>query len=70
MRRRSVDFEPPASAKLEKKVGAEAAKLCATVKDGGYFGLYNADWQNSMPADDPRLLAVEAALDACTGKAE
>lgn len=63
-----INFGPPASAKLEKKIGAETAKLCATVKDGGYFGLYNADWQNSMPADDPRLLAVEQALDACTAK--
>lgn len=65
-----MNFGPPASAKLEKKVGTEAAKLCATVKDGGYFGLYNADWQKGMAADDPRLLAVENALDACTAKKE
>lgn len=61
-----INFGPPLGAKLEKKVGTETKKLCATVKDGGYFGLYNADWQNGMPADDPRLLAVERALDACT----
>lgn len=65
-----INYGPPASAKLEAKVGTETAKLCATVRDGGYFGLYNADWQNSMPADDPRLSAVEKALDDCTAKEE
>jgi hypothetical protein len=61
-----INFGPPAAAKLEEKVGAEIAKICATVKDGGYFGLYNADWQNGMSADDPRLVATENALNDCT----
>lgn len=61
-----LNFGPPASANLEKKVGSETAKLCATVEDGGYIGLYNASWQSGMAADDVRLLAVEDALNDCT----
>lgn len=61
-----MNFGPPASANLQAKVGTEAKKLCATVKTNGYFGLYNASWQDGMAADDARLTAVEQALDACT----
>jgi hypothetical protein len=30
--------------------------------------MYNASYQEGMAATDPRLLAIEAALDTCTTK--
>jgi hypothetical protein len=57
---------PPASANLQGKIGTEAAKLCKTVADGGYFGVYVADYASPMPKADPRVLALANALNNCT----
>jgi hypothetical protein len=63
-----MNFGPPKSANLQAKVEAETLKLCKPVADGGYFGAYNASWQDGMEANDARLLAFQRALDSCTGK--
>jgi hypothetical protein len=63
-----MNFGPPAASKLEAKVGSDALKICKTIPDGGYFGMYNPSWRDGMAANDPRLLALEKALDACTTK--
>lgn len=63
-----MNFGPPAASHLETKVKTEALALCKTVADGGYLGMYNASYQEGMTATDPRLLAIESALDTCTTK--
>ena len=63
-----INFGTPKASNLHTKMGQEALKICKTVKDGGYFGVYNAAWREGMPAGDPRLVALQNALDACTKK--
>jgi len=63
-----INFGPPKASNLANKVGAEALKLCKPVKDGGYFGIYNAAWREGMPAGDARLVAFQNAMNACTKK--
>jgi hypothetical protein len=61
-----INFGTPRAAKLERRVAAETYKTCRSVRNRGYFGLYNASWREGMPVDDPRLRAVERGLNACT----
>jgi hypothetical protein len=61
-----INFGPPKASNLHSKAGAEALKICKTVKDGGYFGIYNASWREGMPIGDPRLVAFQNAMNACT----
>ena len=63
-----INFGTPKTSNLHTKMGAEALKICKTVKDGGYFGIYNAAWREGMPAGDPRLVALQNAMNACTKK--
>jgi hypothetical protein len=63
-----INFGTPKTSNLHTKMGAEALKICKTVKDGGYFGIYNAAWREGMPAGDPRLVAFQNAMNACTKK--
>ena len=42
--------------------------ICKTIKDGGYFGVYVGTWNQPMPQNDPRIVALASALDACTQK--
>ena len=61
-----INFGTPRAANLQHRIAAETLKTCRTVRDRGYFGLYNASWRESMAVDDPRLRAVERGLNACT----
>ena len=61
-----INNGPPRKAKLEKKLGHDALAICKTVPNGGYFGIYNASWREEWTPTDPRLVALENALDRCT----
>lgn len=61
-----INFGTPRAANLQRRIAAETLKTCRSVRNRGYFGLYNASWREGMAADDPRLRAVERGLNACT----
>ncbi len=61
-----INFGTPKAANLHRRIAAETLKICRTVKNRGFFGLYNASWREGMPIDDPRLRAVQRGLNACT----
>lgn len=47
-------------------IEADALAMCKTVKDGGMFGVYVGTWNQPMPDNDPRIVALAKALDTCT----
>lgn len=47
-------------------IASAATNMCKPLADGGYFGVYNADWQTPMAATDARAKAVATALNNCT----
>lgn len=55
---------PPSNVATVIENGALA--MCKTVKDGGMFGVYVGTWSQPMPSNDPRIVALAKALDACT----
>ncbi len=50
-----------------KTIGSAASSMCHPLADGGYFGVYNGDWQSPMAATDARAKALATALNGCTG---
>lgn len=63
-----INFGLPKTAAYAKKIENDSYVICKTVKDGGYFGVYNAAWQSTWEADDIRLVALERAINKCTEK--
>jgi hypothetical protein len=55
---------PPSNVATVIENGALA--MCKTVKDGGMLGVYVGTWNQPMPANDPRILALAKAVDSCT----
>lgn len=48
------------------KIKNDGIAICKTVKDGGFFGIYVGTWDQPMPDNDPRIVALANALDTCT----
>jgi hypothetical protein len=61
-----INIGPRNDASPEAKIQNDGLAICKTVKDGGYFGVYVGTWDQPMPSNDPRILALATALDACT----
>jgi len=55
---------PPSNVATVVENGALA--MCKTVKDGGMLGVYVGTWNQPMPSNDPRILALAKAVDTCT----
>ena len=57
-----INIGPSAPATIE----ASGLKMCERVATHGYFGVYNAAWQQGMAPSDARAQAIAKALNACT----
>jgi hypothetical protein len=49
-------------------IHSAATNMCNPLADGGYFGVYNGDWQTPMAATDARARALANALNTCTAR--
>ena len=61
-----LNFAPYPDTVSQHAIGTEILKVCKTLKNHGYLGLY--EWHYPLPADSPRLATVARALNACTKK--
>jgi hypothetical protein len=60
-----LNFAPfPDGRYSQGDIGKEILKVCKTVRNHGYLGLY--EWHYPMPAGSPRLAGMVHALNACT----
>ncbi|HEY8078520.1 MAG TPA: hypothetical protein VIF62_30530 [Labilithrix sp.] len=50
------------------KIRTSGLTMCNKVPDGGYFGMYDGDWENPMADSDARAVALGTALNDCTKK--
>jgi hypothetical protein len=57
-----VPTPPGLSATIEN----DGLAICKTINNNGYFGVYVGAWNQPMPANDPRVVALASALDSCT----
>ena len=57
-----INIGPNAASTIQTGAG----NMCTPLADGGYFGVYNGDWRNPMPATDARARALATALNRCT----
>lgn len=58
-----INIGPHDAATIE----SSGLKMCNRVATHGYFGVYNAAWQEGMTSTDARAVAIAKALNACTG---
>lgn len=60
-----LNFAPyPDGRYTQHQIGREILKVCKTVRNHGYLGLY--EWHYPLPAGSPRLSGMMHALNACT----
>jgi hypothetical protein len=60
-----LNFAPyPDGRYSQHQIGREILKVCKTVRNHGYLGLY--EWHYPLPAGSPRLRGMTNALNACT----
>jgi hypothetical protein len=58
----------PSPQQTLSKIEKHGESICKTIRDKGYFGIYVGTWDQPMPSNDPRIVALAKALDACTKK--
>ena len=60
-----LNFAPfPDGRYSQHQIGREILKVCKTVRNHGFLGLY--EWHYPLPAGSPRLRGMVHALNACT----
>ena len=61
-----LNFAPYPDTYSQRQIATEIVKVCKTLHNHGFLGLY--EWHYPLPADSPRLRTVARALNACTKK--
>ena len=61
-----LNFAPYPDTISQARIGREVLKVCKTIRNHGYLGLY--EWHYPLPHDSPRLHNLANALNACTKK--
>ena len=61
-----LNFAPYPDTYSQRRIGAEVLKVCKTLHNHGYLGLY--EWHYPLPTGSPRLKTLANALNACTKK--